>query len=141
MIRAVVVAHLGASPERVRALYADPSQWARVFPATIRGARVVRRQGDVTLVEVDHVEGKVPNVLRVVSTTRIDLEETKRRYDATFVNEFLPEGGGTRYVLTAEVRLRWPYRVVSAQLRPLVRARMRRYVVEPLRAAAEAPYR
>ena len=52
------------------------------------------------MVEVDHVEGKVLNILRDVSPTRIDLIEFKRRYDATFVNGFIPEGEGMRYTLT-----------------------------------------
>lgn len=137
MIRAVVSEHLNAPPDRVRALYEDPGRWARLFPETIRGARVVRTDGDLTFVQVDHVEGMVPNVLRHVSRTRIDLEESKRRCDATFTNEFLPEGDGTRYVLRAAVRLRWPYRVLAPFVKPLVLARMRRYVVAPLKAAAE----
>lgn len=41
MIEAVVGAHVRAPAERVRALYEDPANWARVFPETIRGARVV----------------------------------------------------------------------------------------------------
>ncbi len=137
MIRAVVSAHVNASAARVRALYEEPGNWARLFPATIRGARVVRREGRTTVVEVDHVEGRVLNVLRDVSPTRIELDELKRRYDATFTNEFIPEEGGMRYTLTAAVRLKWPYRLLALLVKPLVRARMRRYVVEPLKAAAE----
>src|SRR6516162_9179849 len=92
---------------------------------SIGHASVVRRDGDTTVVEVDHVEGKVVNILRDISSTRIDLVEFKRRYDATFVNEFIPEGEGMRYWLTA------PF------VKPLVLARMRRYIVEPLKVAAE----
>jgi hypothetical protein len=109
MIDAVVGEHVNAPADRVRALYRDPDNWARLFPATIRGARVVRREGNATVVEVDHVEGKVVNILRDISSTRIELVEFKRRYDATFVNEFIPEGEGMRYTLTASVRLKWPY--------------------------------
>lgn len=141
MIHAAVSEHVNAPAARVRALYEDPGGWARLFPATIRGARVVRRERGTTFVEVDHVEGTVLNVLRGVSPTRIDLEEFKRRYDATFTNEFVPEDGGMRYTLTAAVRLKWPYRLLSPFVKPLVLARMRRYVVEPLRAAAEGERR
>jgi hypothetical protein len=137
MIHAVVGAHVNAPADRVRALYEDAERWDRLFPATIRGARIVRREGDTTEVEVDHVEGKVRNVLRRVSATRVDLREWKRRYEATFTNEFVPEPGGTRFTVAAAVRLRWPYRVLEPLVTPLVRARMRRYVVEPLKAAAE----
>ncbi|BDG05150.1 SRPBCC family protein [Anaeromyxobacter oryzae] len=137
MIYAVVTEHVNAPADRVRALYEDPGGWARVFPATIHGARVVRREGDATVVEVDHVEGKVLNVLRDVSPTRIELAESKRRFDATFTNEFVPEAGGMRYTLTAAVRLKWPWRLIAPFVRPLVLGRMRRYVVAPLKAAAE----
>ena len=136
-IDAVVSEHVNAPADRVRALYRDPGNWARLFPATIRGARVVRREGDTTVVEVDHVEGKVVNILRDISSTRIDLVEFKRRYDATFVNEFIPEGEGMRYRLTASVRLKWPYWLAAPFVKPLVLARMRRYIVEPLKVAAE----
>jgi hypothetical protein len=137
VIEAVVTQHVDAPAERVRALYEDPASWARLFPATIRGARVLRREGAATFVEVDHVEGKVLNVLREVSPTRVLLEERKRRYDATFTNDFIPEPGGMRYTVAGAVRLKWPYRLLAPFLKPLVRARMRRYVVEPLKRAAE----
>ena len=93
MIEAVISEHVNAPAHRVRALYREPGNWTRLFPATILGARVVRTEGDTTVVEVDHAEGRVVNILRGVSSTRIDLVEFKRRYDATFVNEFIPEGG------------------------------------------------
>ena len=138
MIDAVVSEHMNAPADRVQALYRDPNNWARLFPATIRSARVVRREGNTTVVEVDHVEGKVVNILRDISSTRTDLVEFKRRYDATFVNEFIPEGEGMRYTLMASVRLKWPYRLAAPFVKPLVLARMRRYVVEPLKVAAES---
>lgn len=86
MIEAVVSEHVNAPADRVRALYRDTGNWARLFPATIRGARVVRKEGNTTMVEVDHVEGKVVNILRDTSSTRTDLREFKRHYDATLVN-------------------------------------------------------
>jgi len=42
-----------------------------------------------------------------------------------------------RYTLTASVRLKWPYWLAAPFVKPVVLARMRRYVVEPLKAAAE----
>ena len=113
MIDAVVSEHVSAPADRVQALYRDPGNWARLFPATVRDARIVRREGDTTVVEVDHIEGKVVNILRDISPTRIDLVEFKRRYDATFVNEFIPEGEAMRFTLSASVRLKWPYRLAA----------------------------
>src|SRR5262249_53065613 len=137
VFHAVVSEDVTAPADRVRALYEDSRTWARHFPATIRGARVVRKEGATTVIEVDHVEGIVMNILRDVSSTQIDLTEFKRRYDATFVNEFIPDGTGMRYRLTASVHLKWPYRLPAPFLQPLTLARVARYVVEPLKTAAE----
>ena len=87
MIRAVVSAHVNASADFVRTLFEDPDNWAKLFPATIRGAHVVRRDQHRTVVEVSHIEGKVVNILQFISPARIDLTEFKRRYTATFPNE------------------------------------------------------
>ena len=84
MIRAVVSAHVNASADFVRSLYEDPDNWAKLFPATIRGAHVVRRDQHRTVVEVSHIEGKVVNILQFISPARIDVTEFKRRYTATF---------------------------------------------------------
>ena len=43
-----------------------------------------------------------------------------------------------RFRFTASVRLKWPYRLAAPFVKPLVLARMRRYVVEPLKMAAES---
>src|SRR5262245_17410316 len=138
MIHALVSEHVDATAVDVRALYGNPENWRMLFPGTIEGARVLRRDDEKTVVEVDHVEGRVTNILRDVSPTRIELRESKRRYDATFLNDFVPEGRGMRYTLTASVSLRWPYRLLEPFMRRLIRARLRRYVVEPLKRAAEA---
>lgn len=137
MIHAVASEHVAAPAERVVALYREPTNWPSLFPGTIRHARVVRRDGDAAVVEVKHVEGKVVNVLRDLSATRIELTEWKRRYRAVFLNDFRPEAGGTRYTLTARVELRWPYRLLAPFVKPLVLARMRRFVLAPLKVAAE----
>jgi hypothetical protein len=140
MIQAVASTHVDAPAQRVLALYADPANWATLFPETIRAARIVRREAGTMVVEVDHVEGKVMNVLRPVSPTRLELTEWKRRYEATFLNEFQPEARGTRCTVIAQVRLRWPYRVLAPLLKPIVLARVRRYVLEPLKVAAEGGF-
>jgi len=137
MITAVVSEYIDAPADRVRSLYDDPANWGTLFPLTIRRARVLRRVDNVLHVEVDHIGGKVLNILRHVSPTCIELTEFKRRFDATFLNEFLPEKQGTRYRLTAFVRVKLPYRLLTPFLKPLVVARMKRYVVEALKAAAE----
>ena len=137
MIRAVVSAHVNASADFVRSLYEDPDNWAKLFPATIRGAHVVRRDQHRAVVEVSHIEGKVVNILQFISPTRIDLAEFKRHYTATFTSEFIPDGEGMCYRITGTICLRWPYKLLSPFLKPIVVARMRRFIVEPLKGAAE----
>lgn len=130
--------HVRADATVLRALYTDVERWAAIFHETIAGARVLRRDAETTVIEVQHVEGRVINTLRDVPPHGLELREWKRRYEAVFLNEFEPEGQGTRYRLTATVTLTWPYALAEPFLRPVVRARMRRYVIEPLTRAAEA---
>jgi hypothetical protein len=127
-----------AAPERLAALYLDYENWSRLFPATFRGVRrLEEHDGDVT-VEVTHkAEGRVVNVIRPMSASVIVLDEFKPRFDATFVNRFERAEQGTRYVLDAEIRFRMPYALIAPLLRGTVRSRMRRFVLEPMRLAAE----
>lgn len=137
MIRATVSEHINAPAGRVFALYANPGNWPQIFP-TIRAVRIVRESGDEKVVEVDHIyEGKILNVVRKVSASRIDLEESKRRYDATFMNVIHPEPGGTRYTVSAEVHLKGFYRLAALFVKPVVLAQLRRYVLVPMKTAAE----
>jgi hypothetical protein len=126
-----------APPERVMQLYRDYTQWARLFPATIRGVRLIRSDGVRTEVEVNHREGFVPNVMTEVGPNRIDLWEAKRRYDATFENRFDPIPEGTRYTVSADVRLKGVARVLAPIVGPIIRHRIRAYVLAPMRRMAE----
>jgi hypothetical protein len=58
MIHTVVSAEIDAPPERVAALYADYEGWLRLFPATIRGVRLVATDGQRKSIEVDHATGR-----------------------------------------------------------------------------------
>ena len=77
------------------------------------------------------------NLVRRRSPTQIDLEEFKPHYHATFSNVFQPGARGTLYTLTAHVRLNGPYRVLAPLVKPFVVSRMRRFVLEPMKTAAE----
>jgi hypothetical protein len=60
---------------QVAQLYRDCQGWPRLFPVTIRGVRLIRQGAGRTELEVDHREGKVPNVRTEVSPQRVDLWE------------------------------------------------------------------
>ena len=127
-----------APRERLVALYLDFAHWPQLFPATIRGVHLVRRQGDETTIAVDHrTDGRVINVLRRCSASEVELAEFKPRYAATFVNRFDAIPGGTRYTVVADVHLRMPYALLAPFLRGVVRRAVRRYVLEPMRTFVE----
>jgi hypothetical protein len=123
--------------ERVAAIYGDYRSWPQLFP-TIHGVKLVREEPGRIEVEVDHDEGIVPNVLTWLGRDTVRLDERKRLYDATFVNSFEAAGGNTRYRVAADIRLRGAYRLLAPLLRGLVRRRIERFVLAPVKARAEA---
>jgi hypothetical protein len=128
---------IGAPRARVFALYADCASWPRVFASTIRGVRLLSEEGETQTIEVDHVEGPVLNRMTLAPPAEIRLEEHKRHYDALFTNRFDVDPGGTRYTLWAEVRIKGWLRLLSPLATLVARRQMRRFVLEPLKQAAE----
>lgn len=126
-----------ASPPCVVGIYVDFDRWPSVFP-TIRSVRLLSQDGVRRVLEVDHREGRVVNVLTVVSPQEIWLTERKRRYDGSFVNRFVAVPGGTRFTVSARIRLRGIYRLAAPLLaRGYVRRQLTTFVLEPIRRAAE----
>jgi hypothetical protein len=133
-----VATHIRAPRDAVVALFLDYTRWPLVFPRTIERVALVRREAFMLEVMVSHRrEGQVPNVLTIRGPGVIELREHKPRYDATFVNHFEHSGEGTRYRIDAEVWLRRPWSLLAPFLRPVVERALRRYTLEPMRAAAE----
>lgn len=128
-----------APPERLVSLYLDWSHWPELFPESIRDVRLAGRKAEATYLEVDHTtDGTVPNVIRELGPHEVRLEEHKRRYDASFLNRFETVPAGTRYTVVADVQLHGPLRALSSFAVPLVTARIRRYILDPMRRAAES---
>jgi hypothetical protein len=126
-----------APKETVWSVYADYHGWPAMFP-TIKAVRLLRSHGPTLLLEVDHREGKVLNELTVPGPDEIDLRETKRRYDARFVNRFRTVAAGTLFTVDGEIRLYGVARLLRPVLRGYVRRRMELYQLRPVQAAAEA---
>lgn len=97
-----------APQARVAQQYRDYQSWPQLFPATIRGVRLMRSEGGRTELEIDHREGKVLNVMTEVSPERVNLWEVKRRYEGSFVNRFEAVPEGTRYTIVADIKLKAP---------------------------------
>jgi hypothetical protein len=136
-VSVTVTGEIQAPRSVVQNLYRDYSHWNTLFPATIRGVSFVRQEGDRTIVDVDHVEGHMVNVLRTISPDTIELEEFKRKFDGTFRNTFVDSPRGTRVTVVAQIRLKGFYRLAAPFIRGVVRDRVKRYVLDPLKSTAE----
>jgi hypothetical protein len=137
-VHSEVAATIHSSPDRLAALYMDYEHWPRLFPATIAGVRVLEKSEDRIVVEVNHrTSGPVVNIIRPRSPREIELEEHKPKFDATFINRFEQVANGSRYVVTADVRLKPPFGMLAPFLGWYVRRTIKRFVLEPMRVFAE----
>jgi hypothetical protein len=137
MLQVEVSDTVRAPRQTVMDVYADYAGWPRLFP-TISGVRLLRRQGDKLVLEVDHVEGKVLNELLVRPPDAIDLWEEKRRYDARFANRFEPVRDGTRFTVHGDIFLKGWARLLRPFVPGYARRLIRRLQLEPVKAEAEA---
>ena len=138
-VHAVASELIEAAPERVSAIYQDYGHWSQLFPATIRGTRLIRENDTTKAIEVEHAKsGRVLNLLTVISPGEIRLEEFKPFYDARFTNRFEADAHGTRYTVEADVQLKGPLRLLSPVARPFVRRQLAKFVLGPMKAMAEA---
>jgi uncharacterized membrane protein len=128
---------IDAPKDVVSEIYADYRAWPRLFP-TISGVRLLRREGEKLVLEVDHVEGKVRNELLVRSPDEIELWEDKRRYRALFRNQFRAVPGGTRFTVTGEISLKGWAKLLQPVLRGYIRRQIQRFQLRPVKTAAEA---
>ena len=134
---------IAALPKHVAAVYRDVSNWDEIFPATIEHAKVTAAGDNWKEIEVTHkTEGRVLNTLIFLSDTKVGLEESKKIFNASFLNRFESTAqGGTHYMITAYVSLKGVYRVLKPFLKSYVHRQalkqMKSYVLEPLKTAAE----
>jgi len=138
-VHAVASQLIHAPPERVSAIYRDFRRWPALFPATIRGTRLIRENDTTQAIEVEHAKaGRVLNLLTVVSSDEVRLDEFKPHYDARFTNRFEPDARGTRFTVIADVQLKGILRLFALIARPFVRRRLAKFVLRPIKAMAEA---
>lgn len=138
-VHAVASQLIHAAPERVSAIYRDYLHWPQLFSATIRGTRLIRENETTQAIEVDHARaGRVLNLLTVLSSDEIRLDEFKPHYDARFTNRFEPDARGTRFTVIADVQLKGILRLFALIARPFVRRRIAKFVLGPIKAMAEA---
>lgn len=134
---------IAASPEVVASIYRDVEKWGKIFPATIEQAKVIALRKNCKEIEVLHKqEGCVPNTLIDLSPTEIGLEESKPKFNASFINKFQrAPGNNTHYVIHSYISLKGIYKVFKPFLKGYVRHQslksMQEYVLSPLKVAVE----
>ena len=142
-IQAQAAIDIAAPPKHIAAVYSEVEKWGETFPATIERAEVSETGDNWKQIVVTHKnEGRVPNTLIFLSETEMGLEESKKRFNASFLNQFEPAAnGGTHYVITAYISLKGIYKALKPFIKGYVRGQalkqMKSYVLDPLKTAAE----
>ena len=142
-VQAQAAVDIAASPSHVVAVYCEVEKWAETFPKTKEDAQVTATGGNWKQIVVTHRdEGRVPNTLIFLSDTEIGLEESKHRFNASFLNQFEPGAlGGTHYVITVSISLKGIYKALQPFIKGYVqwqaRKQLKKYVLDPLKRAAE----
>jgi hypothetical protein len=77
------------------------------------------------------------NDLLLQPPNRILLAESKRAYDATFVNTFHRSGQGTRFEIEGDIHLKGARRLLAPVVRSYARRQMRLFQLAPVKAEAE----
>src|SRR5262245_39557488 len=114
-IQARAAIDIAAPPRHVAAIYRTVEKWAETFPATIQRAQVYETGDNWQQIMVAHrTEGYVPNTLIFLSDTEIGLEEKRKIFNASFLNQFEPAADcNTHYVLTAYIDLKGIYKALQ----------------------------
>jgi hypothetical protein len=129
---------INAPASRAIEVYLDYGNWHKLFPLTIQAVKFISKENNVLTVEVNHkTEGFVINIITVLSDHEIKLEEFKPKYNAIFINRFEAVNEGTLYTVIAHVSLKGIYKIASPFIKALVKNRIRKFVLEPMKSYAE----
>jgi len=118
--------------------YLDYNNWHRLFPLTIKGTKLLKKQNRILVIEVDHKKaGPLINILTILSDNEIQLEEFKPIYNATFINRFDAIEDGTKFTVNACISLKGVYRIAAPFVKGLIKNRIAKFVLEPMKAYSE----
>ena len=122
-------------------LYQDLTIWDRLFPITIKEARLLKEEDGKLVISVQHKKaGKVINILSVQSDREIRLEEFKPVYDAVLINRFQQLNARSLYTIIAEIRFKSFFKIVEPFIKSIVERRIKKFVLKPMQDYAEAHY-
>jgi hypothetical protein len=134
MIRVQASINIPASSPYLFSLYRNYSQWVKLFPLTIKDAKLVKEEeGNLTIMISHKTAGQVINILSVISANEIKLEEFEPRYHAVFINYFQPIDKGTCYRVTAEISVKGFLKIVEPFIKGLIKKRIKKFVLMPMK--------
>jgi len=129
---------IAATASEVRSAYLQYDNWPQIFPETIIAVKLLKADQRQTEIEVLHRRaGKVLNIVTPVSNNEIRLEEFKPMYHAVFVNTFIPADHGCCYRIEGHIELKGLYRIFQPFIRKMVKDRMTRSVLLPVKEYTE----
>jgi len=138
MLHAETSTFIRADPWKVSGVFSDYLKWPEIFTLTVRDVRLLRRDRKELAIEVDHKEGRVLDVLRILSPAEIEIGERRKKYEARFVYHFEPNRGGTMFRIIAEVKRKKRFAPLRPLLKSALKHRLKRYVAKPLKKYMEA---
>lgn len=137
-VQAKVSLTVQAPREELVHMYLDYERWTQRFPETFRDVRLLRQDADRILVQVDHGDGPALGTIKRISEYEIELAEREPRYSVKVFNRFERVGDATRCVIIMDLRLKGAYALIAPILSPVVRRRIERIFVDPVKSAFES---
>lgn len=138
MLRLIVSLTVAAPPELLYNLLMDYKNWNNIFPSTIQQTELIAEENGGKTIRVLHKkEGHVVNWLHMLEPGVIRLDESKPRYNASFINYFDPVKHGSNYTVVASIQLKGIFRFVAPFIKGLVRKRIYQFTLLPMKKAAE----
>jgi hypothetical protein len=129
---------IAADPQVACDVVRDWQAWPDAFPATIQAVSLLSRTDSTLTLQVLHrIEGPVNNILRPNEDGAVRLREFKPRYDAQFTFFEGPAPAGSRLHVHGCIWLKGWRAWFGCLATPIIRRRMRNYLLEPIRTRAE----
>jgi len=129
---------VAADPQAACDVVRDWQAWPQAFPETIHSVSLLSRSDDALTLRVFHrTEGPVINILKPDQDGAVRLREFKSLYDAQFRFFAGPAPNGARLHVHGCIWLKGWSAWLGCLAAPIVRRRMRKYLLEPIRVRAE----
>jgi len=129
---------INAPQQNVINIYNDFENWNKLFPATIKGAHLIKEENSIQTVEIDRKKsGKAINVLNPVSANEIELEEQRPAYNAIFLHRFERIPNGTMYIIEVYIFFKGIFKITTPFIDGFVCKRLKKKFLKPIKEFAE----